>query len=184
LDSARRIVKVFSERRYAGLHRFRQYEQPQAEETVDLILAALAQTRQRAVLLAGWSGLRKENLPETVFMAGATPHSWLFPRVSAVIHHGGAGTTAAGFRAGVPSLMIPFFADQPFWGQKAWQIGVGTKPIPRKQLTTEKLANALQILTTDETMRRRAAELGEKIRAENGIPNAVSVITKFLNSTQ
>jgi UDP:flavonoid glycosyltransferase YjiC (YdhE family) len=154
------------------------------EETVDLILAALTRTRQRAVLLAGWSGLRKENLPETVFMASSTPHSWLFPRVSAVIHHGGAGTTAAGFRAGVPSLMIPFFADQPFWGQKAWQIGVGTKPVPRKQLTTEKLANALQILTDDETMRRKAAELGEKIRAENGIPNAVSVITKFLNSTQ
>lgn len=152
------------------------------EETVDLILEALAQTEQRAVLLSGWSGLQKEDLPETVFMANQVPHSWLFPRVSAVVHHGGAGTTAAGFRAGVPSAIIPFFADQPFWGRKAAQMGVGAEPIPRKGFTAGKLANALRTVTTNEAMRRRAAELGEKIRAENGISDAVSVITKFLNS--
>lgn len=154
------------------------------EETVDLILESLAQTKQRAVLLSGWSGLEKENLPETVFMANQVPHSWLFPRVSAVIHHGGAGTTAAGFRAGVPSAIIPFFADQPFWGRKAAQMGVGAEPIPRKDLTAGRLANALRTVTANEVVRRRAAELGEKIRSENGISNAVSVVTAFLNTTR
>lgn len=149
------------------------------EETADLILQALAQTKQRAILLSGWSGLQKENLPEAVFLADSIPHSWLFPRVAAVVHHGGAGTTAAGFRAGVPSVVIPFFGDQSFWGRKTAELGVGSEPIPRKQLTIEKLADALQIVTTDEAMRRRAADLGVKIRSENGVASAITVISEL-----
>ena len=97
-------------------------------ETTDLVIQALKQTSQRAVLLSGWSGLIKSQLPESVYMIDSIPHSWLFPRVAAVIHHGGASTTAAGLRAGVPSVTVPFFGDQPFWGQRMAELGVGTNP--------------------------------------------------------
>ncbi len=114
------------------------------EETAQLILRALAQTGQRAVLLSGWNGLQAEVLPENVFLVQSVPHDWLFARVNAVVHHGGAGTTAAGLRAGVPSIIIPFFADQPFWGERVAALGVGPKPIPRKKLTAEKLLRRLR----------------------------------------
>ncbi len=149
------------------------------EETSDLVLKALARTKQRAIMLSGWGGLSKANLPDTVFMAESIPHAWLFPRVSAVVHHGGAGTTAAGLRAGVPSIIIPFFGDQPFWGQRLAELGVGTEPIPRKGLTVDSLAQAIQKAVTDQTMRQRAADIGTKIRAEDGIAQAVSVIQQI-----
>ncbi|MFC6659857.1 glycosyltransferase [Deinococcus multiflagellatus] len=82
-------------------------------DTTALVLDALAQTGQRAVLLSGWGGLAAGDLPDHVFAASPLPHSWLFPRVSAVVHHGGAGTTAAGLRAGVPSVITPFLAINP-----------------------------------------------------------------------
>jgi sterol 3beta-glucosyltransferase len=107
------------------------------EQTADLVIQALALTNQRAILLSGWSGLQKANTPDSIFMIDSIPHSWLFPRVSAVVHHGGASTTAAGLKAGVPSVIIPFFGDQPFWGQRVADLGVGPKPIPRKKLTAE-----------------------------------------------
>jgi len=104
------------------------------------------------------------------------PHTWLFPRMAAVVHHGGAGTTAAGLRAGVPSVVIPFFGDQPFWGQRVAALGVGPAPIPRQKLTADALAQAIQRATTEETMRRKAAELGAKIRAEDGVSEAIRQI--------
>ena len=145
-------------------------------ETTNLFLQALEQTQQRAILLSGWGGLRQESLPDTVFMVDSIPHSWLFPRVLAVVHHGGAGTTAAGLRAGVPSIIIPFFGDQFFWGQRVAKLGVGSDPIPRKQLTVEGLAQAIQQVLGDRQMHQRAANLGEKIRSEDGIGNAVAVV--------
>jgi UDP:flavonoid glycosyltransferase YjiC (YdhE family) len=146
------------------------------EETADLCLQALAQTQQRAIMLSGWGGLHKANLPDTVFMVDSVPHSWLFPRVGAVVHHGGAGTTAAGLRAGIPSIIIPFFGDQLFWGQRVAELGVGPEPIPRKKLTVERLAKAIQKALTDKTMRQRATNLGSKIQAEDGIAGVVTVI--------
>ena len=96
--------------------------------------------------------------------------------MAAVAHHGGAGTTAAGLRAGVPSIVIPFFGDQPFWGQCVKDLGVGPEPIARQALTAEKLAHALQQAVTDSAMRQRAALLGAKIQAEDGIGRAVKLI--------
>jgi sterol 3beta-glucosyltransferase len=145
-------------------------------ETADLVLAALERTGQRGILVSGWGGLSQAHLPDTVHMVESVPHSWLFPRVAAVVHHGGAGTTAAGLRAGVPSVVIPFFGDQLFWGQRVEKLGVGTAPIPRKKLTVELLAQAIDRAVTDPIMRQRAAELGAKIQAEDGIANAVRVI--------
>lgn len=146
------------------------------EETANLCLQALAQTKQRAVMLSGWGGLRQDNLPNTVFMVDSIPHFWLFPRMAAVVHHGGAGTTAAGLRAGVPSIVIPFFGDQFFWGERVAELGVGPEPIPRKKLTVERLARAIQKACTDRAMRQQATNLGLKIRAEDGLSGAVAVL--------
>lgn len=145
------------------------------ERTAELVIQALSLANQRAVLLSGWSGLQKNDLPDSIFMIDSIPHSWLFPRVSAVIHHGGASTVAAGLRAGVPSIVIPFFGDQPFWGQRIADLGAGTKPIPRKKLTAKKLANAIQEATVNQEMRQRAEKLGKRIQAENGIKSAVEI---------
>ena len=149
------------------------------EQTADLIIQALKLTNQRAILLSGWGGLQKANIPDSIFMIDAIPHSWLFPRVSAVVHHGGASTTAAGLKAGVPSVIIPFFGDQPFWGQRIADLGVGSKPIPRKQLTAERLANAIREVVTNEDMRQRAAKLGKQIQTENGIESAVEIFNEL-----
>jgi sterol 3beta-glucosyltransferase len=115
-------------------------------------------------------------VPDSVFVIDSVPHAWLFPRAAAVVHHGGAGTTAAGLRAGVPSVIVPFFGDQPFWGQRVAQLGVGPAPIPRRELTVERLAQAIHEAVTDPAMRQRAAHLGSNIRAEDGIARAVAVI--------
>jgi len=146
------------------------------EETADLILTALANTGQRAVLSSGWGGLKKENLPETVFMVGSIPHIWLFPRMAAVVHHGGAGTTGAGLHAGIPSIITPFFGDQPFWGHRVYELGVGPKPIPRQRLTVESLAEAIHAAVSDAAIRKNAAHLGKLIRAEDGVARAVAII--------
>jgi UDP:flavonoid glycosyltransferase YjiC (YdhE family) len=147
------------------------------EATAALVVQALARAGQRAILLAGWGGLRPTDLPASVYMLDAAPFSWLFPRVAAVVHHGGAGTTAAGLRAGVPSVVIPFFADQFFWAQRVYDLGVGPQPIRRRQLTVDRLARALHTATADAAVRQRAAALGATIRAEDGVARAVAIIT-------
>jgi sterol 3beta-glucosyltransferase len=146
------------------------------QEATDLVVKALKRIDQRAILLSGWGGLQKTELPDSIFMIDSIPHAWLFPRLAAVVHHGGAGTTAAGLRAGVPSVIVPFFGDQPFWGRRVAELGVGPAPIPRKKLTAERLARAIQAAVTDEEMRQRAARLGAQIRAEDGIAGAVAVV--------
>jgi UDP:flavonoid glycosyltransferase YjiC (YdhE family) len=135
------------------------------------------------VLYSGWGGLKQEQLPENVFMTGSVPHSWLFPRMAAVVHHGGAGTTAAGLRAGVPAIVTPFFGDQPFWAQRVYALGVGPTPIPRRHLTINNLAEAIQCAVSDTPMRKRAIDLGERIRAEHGIAQAVAVIEMSMRPT-
>jgi UDP:flavonoid glycosyltransferase YjiC (YdhE family) len=114
------------------------------------------------------------DLPDDVYCLESIPHDWLFPRMAAVIHHGGAGTTGAGMRSGVPSFAVPFFGDQYFWGDRLARLGVGPLPIPRDKLTPEKLAEAIRRATTDEDMKRRAADVGRRVRAEDGAANAVT----------
>jgi sterol 3beta-glucosyltransferase len=152
------------------------------EQTADLVLQAIAITGQRAILQSGWGGLSKTDSPDTVFIVDSISHSWLFPRVAAVVHHGGAGTTAAGLRAGVPTIIIPFFGDQPYWGRRVAELGVGTDPIPRKQLTAKRLAAAIHEAVSDRSIIQQAKDLGEKIRAEDGITNVVNIIQKIEKS--
>ncbi len=152
-----------------------------AQERARVVLEALQRTGQRGVLASGWGGMKADDLPEDVFMLDHAPHDWLFPRMSAVVHHGGAGTTAAGLRAGKPTVIVPFIADQPFWGRVVHELGVGTAPIPQKNLTVEALTTALNRVVQDADMRRRAELLGEKLRAEDGIGCAVDIIRRTID---
>jgi len=146
------------------------------QSRTEIVLEALEKTGQRGVLISGWGGMDADTLPDTVYLLESAPHSWLFPRMKAVVHHGGAGTTSAGLRAGVPSILIPHFADQPFWGRRVYELGVGPKAIPRDKLTTDNLAHAINQAVTDSTMQANARTLGEKIRNEDGISNAIQAI--------
>jgi sterol 3beta-glucosyltransferase len=153
------------------------------EQTADLVIQALERINQRAILLSGWGGLQRANVPDSIFMLDSVPHSWLFPRVSAVVHHGGASTTAAGLRAGVPSVIVPFFGDQPYWGQRIAELGVGPKPIPRRKLTIEHLADSIQVVLTNKDMRQCAAKLGKQIQSEDGIASSVEIIHQLEKRT-
>ena len=149
------------------------------EETANLVLQALALTGQRGILSSGWGGLKVDDLPGNVFLVGSIPHTWLFPQMAAVIHHGGAGTTAAGLQAGIPSILIPIFGDQPFWAQQVYELGVGPKPIPRNKLTVDRLTSSIQEVLSDQKMIAHASDLGKRIRTENGIAQAVTVLERF-----
>jgi UDP:flavonoid glycosyltransferase YjiC (YdhE family) len=133
-----------------------------------LILDAVKATGHRALISKGWGGFgADESMPEEVFLLGNVPHDWLFKRVSCVIHHGGAGTTAAGIACGKPTVVIPFFGDQPFWGAMVARAGAGPMPIPYQELTAAKLSVAiLEALTP--TILEKAEELGMKISKEKG----------------
>jgi hypothetical protein len=149
------------------------------EEMNEIILTSLENTGQRGILLGGWSQLGAGDLPDYLFQIESVPHDWLFPQMAAVIHHGGAGTTAAGLRAGVPSLVVPSFGDQFFWGWRVEKIGCGPKPIPRKKLTVGNFSKAIEETIRSESFKRNSAEIGKKIRSENGIENAVRLIETF-----
>jgi sterol 3beta-glucosyltransferase len=149
------------------------------EEMTRLIIEAVRQTGQRAILLGGWSDLGSVELPDFILRVDSVPHDWLFPRMAAVVHHGGAGTTAAGLRAGVPAVIVPFTVDQPFWGWRVHELGVGPKWILRKKLTAEKLAAAIDQAVHDHAMAQRAKELGRMIRAEDGPGAAVRLVEQF-----
>jgi sterol 3beta-glucosyltransferase len=151
-----------------------------AQERAKIVLEALAKTGQRGLLASGWGGLKVTGLPANVFLLEQAPHDWLFAHVSAVVHHGGAGTTAAGLRAGKPTIIVPFIADQPFWGKVIHELGVGPKPIPQSKLSVGALTAAINAVINDEGMRRRAAAVGEKLRAEDGIGNTLKIITREL----
>jgi sterol 3beta-glucosyltransferase len=149
------------------------------ERQTRLALRALELSGQRGVLSTGWGGLTRHATSPNVLFVEDVPHAWLFPHMAAVVHHGGAGTTGEGLRAGVPNIITPFAAnDQAAWADRVVKLGVGPRVPGIKQLTAEKLAEAIQIAVTDSTLRARAAALGEKIRAENGIANAVEVIER------
>ena len=134
-----------------------------------LIFETVKKTGQRALVSKGWGGFGGDALgiPEGVFMLGNVPHDWLFKRVSCVVHHGGAGTTAAGIALGKPTVIVPFFGDQPFWGAMVAKADAGPKPIPSKQLNADNLAAAIMEALKPTTL-ARAQELGAKISSEKG----------------
>ena len=107
---------------------------------------------------------------------GYIPYDWLFKRSTAVIHHGGAGTTGKGLRAGIPNIILPFTSDQPFWGRQVYKLGAGPKPIQPKRLTAIKLSGLINSAIQDDEMKKQASKIGEEIRSEDGIARAVNII--------
>jgi UDP:flavonoid glycosyltransferase YjiC (YdhE family) len=144
------------------------------EETAEMVVGALARSKQRGILLSGWRGLAYPACSDDIYFVNDVPHDWLLPRVSAVVHQGGVGTTHFGLRAGRPSIIVPYIADQYFWGQRIALLGAGPPPIPRKTLSAEELAEAIRTATTDAGMRRRAADIGHQIQGERGVENAIA----------
>lgn len=151
-----------------------------------IVLEAISVSKQRAIILSGWGGLGKikitDDLEKQIFVIDSVPHNWLFSRVKVVVHHGGSGTTAAVCRAGLPSVVVPYFADQIGWGERLHQLGVSPKPILRKQLTVEFLASAIAIATSDAVMQEKATQLSLKISSENGVKQAVAIIHQYLQN--
>lgn len=150
------------------------------ERLTAITLETLRRSGRRGVILGGWAGLADGDLPETIIRLDGVPHDWLFPRMAAVVHHGGTGTTHAGLRAGVPNVIVPFFADQPFWADRVHSLGAGPPPILQADLTAEYLAEAIETAIGDETMRTQAAAVGRHIQGEDGVDAAVGIINRYL----
>ena len=145
-------------------------------KTLSIVLEAVEQSGIRAILQKGWGGAEVTAPSSRVHVADYIPHEWLFEQVAAVVHHGGAGTTAAGLKAGKPTLIIPFGGDQPFWGMRVRALGLGPKPIRREFLTAERLTRALVDLTQTKSYCVAARELGMRLREENGTKIAADII--------
>jgi len=167
---------------YIGFGSMATTDKPKLVET---IIESLRETGQRALLYVGWAGLETEKdkiekNQDIIFLVSDTPHAWLFPHVSAVIHHGGAGTTAAGLRAGKATWIVHHGFDQPLWGQRVFHLGIGPKPISSTELESENLTEAIKELVLNQEMRKKADEIGEKIRKEGGLSRAVDVMRDVL----
>ncbi|KAJ3417456.1 Sterol 3-beta-glucosyltransferase [Chytridiales sp. JEL 0842] len=178
---------------------------PDADEMTRTIFEAVRRAGVRAIVVEGWSGRMQKKkksddgtekeeveskvvdgkgmkggveVPEYIYLVDKVPHDWLFPQVAGVVHHGGAGTTAAGIRAGVPTAVRPYFGDQYFWADRVQELGIGCS---FRKFTKDKLAWALSTITSDPKMRERARLLGEKVRAENGVETAIQCIHRDLD---
>ena len=150
--------------------------------TTRLLLDAIELAGCRAVLATGWAGLGDGALPDSVFRAGPLPHSSLFPRVAAVIHHGGAGTTATAARSGVPQIIVPHLLDQYYWGHRAHLAGVAPPPLPRTKLSAARLAELISASTDNELLTERARELAERLCTDDPLERAVDSILRSSGS--
>jgi sterol 3beta-glucosyltransferase len=144
--------------------------------TTALVLGAIAEAGCRAVIAAGWGGLGPNLSLPNIFTLEEAPHDWLFPRMAAVVHHGGAGTTAAALRAGVPSVLVPFVDDQFSWSRILALKGVAPEPVPQARLSVSGLGLAMRLALDDRAMRERAVALGALIQDEDGVAHAADRI--------
>jgi sterol 3beta-glucosyltransferase len=151
------------------------------EQLARIAAEAVARAKQRAIVVSGWAGAGDRALGDHVLVVDEIPHDWLFPRVAAVVHHGGAGTTAAGLRAGRPTLVTAFFGDQPFWGERVARVGAGPKPLLRRSLTADRLARAIAETVNDGRYREGAERMAAALRAEDGVGNVVRFVDRYVS---
>jgi sterol 3beta-glucosyltransferase len=139
------------------------------------VMAAIRKAGCRAIIARGWGGLVPDEAAgdPNIYLLQQAPHDWLFPRMAAAVHHGGAGTTAAAVRAGIPSLILPFITEQAFWSVQLEKLGVAAPRLNRHTVTADQLASGIT-RTQSRTMREEAAALGQLIRAEDGVESAVA----------
>lgn len=152
-----------------------------AHKIKKIVLEAVNLSGCRAILSAGSIGINKINSgvgSDKIFMINHVPHDWLFKEVELVVHHGGAGTTAAAIRAGIPSVVVPFFGDQNYWAWCLEKLGVAPKKIAGKDLTAENLADAIK-QAKDKQIKEKAKILGDKVYAEDGIKTAIKALRNW-----
>jgi sterol 3beta-glucosyltransferase len=150
-----------------------------AEKIKEIIRAALKQTDNRGIILSGWGSMKRESTSDLLYLESA-PHDWLLPRCKMIIQHGGAGTTSAGLRAGIPQVVVPFMADQPFWGSRIHAIGTGPKLIRVNTLSVGKMVSAIAEAESNAIL-ERAQAIGQVIRGEDGVGNAVRSIESYVS---
>jgi sterol 3beta-glucosyltransferase len=143
---------------------------------IQMVVDAVVKARQRAVLLMEPSLRAELRLPDCIFPTANIPFEWLFPRVAAAIHHGGAGTTGAALTGGIPSVVIPFYDVHPFWAHRIYELGAGPRPMHFHKVTADNLAGAIKAAVTNPDMRARAAELGARLRLEDGVGAVVRLL--------
>ncbi len=146
------------------------------EKYAKICVNALIKANKRGILY-GFGDI--ESVPSTIITVNTTPHSWLFNKMSVICHHGGAGTSAEGFKAGVPSIIVPFSNDQFAWAHRSFDLGIGVKPIYKKDLNEDNLARAINS-AFDNKIITNAKNIGGKISTENGLENAIKVVLQSL----
>lgn len=150
------------------------------EKMTQIIVDALEKTGQRGIINKGWGGLGNLAQPkESIYLLDNCPHDWLFLQCKAVVHHGGAGTTAAGLKAACPTTIVPFFGDQPFWGERVHARGVGPSPIPVEEFSLHKLVDAINFML-DPEVKELAVKLAKAMENEDGVTGAVKAFFKHL----
>ncbi|CAL5028849.1 unnamed protein product [Urochloa decumbens] len=152
------------------------------QKMTEIIVKALEMTGQRGIINKGWGGLGTLAEPKDfVYLLDNCPHDWLFLQCKAVVHHGGAGTTAAGLKAACPTTIVPFFGDQAFWGDRVHARGVGPPPIPVDQFGLQKLVDAIKFMMEPE-VKDKAVELAKAMESEDGVAGAVRAFLRHLPS--
>lgn len=151
-----------------------------ARRISEAVVAGLARSGRRGLLIAGWGGLRDIELPATVFRIDNAPYDWLLPRLAALVHQGGAGSVASALRVGLPNMAVPFGYDQALWGGQVAALGAGLPPIPVEELTADALAGAIQRLADDERLRAGARRVAQAMAGEDGVATAVGIIERTL----
>lgn len=149
-----------------------------AARLTDIVRTAAARCGRRVVLQAGWAGLGQGVIDRDVLVVDFVPHEWLFARAACVVHHGGAGTTAAALRAGAPQLITHHLGDQLFWSRHARRLGVSAAGTAHRKLSADWLAGALRRTLSDAALARRAARLGAALRAEDGVGQAALALER------
>lgn len=152
----------------------------QSARTASAVGEALKSTGQRGVILTGWGSEVPDLDTKWIISLQSAPHDWLLPYCKAMIHHGGAGTTAAALRAGIPNIIIPHGADQPFWGNQISRSGIGPRPLAVNKLNGKNLALAIEKALTP-AVQAKAVEIGKSIRSEDGVGAAIQIIEAHAN---
>jgi UDP:flavonoid glycosyltransferase YjiC (YdhE family) len=146
-----------------------------------LILESIERVGCRAVIQQGWTGLGKGKLPPHIHPTGLVSHEWLFPRAACIIHHGGAGTAGTVFRSGKPSVFVPHTFDHPLWAELAHDIGCAGPPLPYAELSADRLTEAIKTTLSDPAYSRTAADLGDRVRAEQGVIKARRLVEQLVH---
>jgi sterol 3beta-glucosyltransferase len=150
-----------------------------AGQLSEIVRRAAQHAGVRVIVQAGWTSLRVDD--DTMLTIGEAPHDWLFSRVTAVAHHCGAGTTAAGIRAGVPTIALPAYGDGPFWAKRITQLGVAAATISQRNLTEHRLTEAMRVAVSDPQLRENSRRLSQRIAIEDGAAQLVSTVKSLLH---